>query len=102
MFSSLLRPKHRNRRVDPDRMPISPSPSAGPAFQKRFPRRHATADFTEADDDDEDTQNEALNRQYEDEEEEEEEDGGEDVRDETNTRRPLPVLPLFSASYLGR
>lgn len=94
MFSSLLRPnQHRDRR---DAAALGVSPSSGPAFPKPGIRRHATADFTEADDDDdEDSQEEQID-QYGDE------DGdGEAVDDEDNIRRSLPVLPLFSATYLG-
>ncbi|ROT40528.1 integral membrane channel protein [Sodiomyces alkalinus F11] len=91
MFSSFLRPKHRGRRLaDPDRLPPS-SPTSGPAFQARPPHRHATADFTEADDDDEDS-NEPRMGPLQDEEP--------DPNDEDGVRRSMPVLPLFSAAYL--
>lgn len=91
MFSSLLRPgQHRPRR---DAAPMTESPTSGPAYQKPPFRRHATADFTEADDDDEESQEEeGLNMFRE---------HGDMVDDEDNMRRSLPVLPLFSASYLG-
>jgi len=89
MFSSLLRPKqHRERRDAPG---VAEFPSSGPSFPKPGIRRHATADFTEADDDDEDSREEAVDR-YGDEEA---------VDDEDNLRRSLPVLPLFSSTYLG-
>ncbi|KAH7375082.1 hypothetical protein B0T11DRAFT_5965 [Plectosphaerella cucumerina] len=90
MFSSLLRPgQHRPRR---DAAPMTESPTSGPAYQKPPFRRHATADFTEADDDDEESQEEeGLNMFRE---------HGDMVDDEDNMRRSLPVLPLFSASYL--
>ena len=93
MFSSLVRPKqHRDQR---DAAALAASPSTGPAFSKPVLRRHATADFTEADDDDEDSQEQVI-AQYGDE------DGdGPAVDDEDNIRTSLPVLPLFSATYLG-
>jgi hypothetical protein len=72
---------------------MTESPTSGPAYQKPPFRRHATADFTEADDDDEESQEEeGLNMFRE---------HGDMVDDEDNMRRSLPVLPLFSASYLG-
>ncbi|OLN97316.1 Calcium channel YVC1-like protein 1 [Colletotrichum chlorophyti] len=96
MFSSLLRPRQSNRNRRIDRLTDRHSPSPGPAYRHYVaePRR-AAADFTEADDDDE-------------EEEEEEEDhlvqsGEEDpdmVEDEDHTHRSMPVLPLFSETYL--
>ncbi|KAM0245610.1 hypothetical protein ACHAP5_005260 [Fusarium lateritium] len=121
MFSSLLRrPRAGPRRID-RRRNTSGSPSPGPARRPYTLERHATADFTEADDDDgDDTQDEALNRfrsndrrtnndgdeeEEEDDdddndgEEEEEEEEEEDGPDEDNQRR-LPVLPLFSATHL--
>ncbi|CAM1511388.1 Fc.00g089010.m01.CDS01 [Cosmosporella sp. VM-42] len=95
MFSSLLRPRHGPRRVDGRRDP-SASPSPGPARREYDVRRHATADFTEADDDGDDS-NEEGEHQYENRRnEEEEEEGDEDGR----PRTALPVLPLFSASHL--
>ncbi|RNJ53422.1 hypothetical protein D7B24_001944 [Verticillium nonalfalfae] len=96
MFTSLLRPRRHSRHVDDDGLPTSPS--AGPAFRKPPLRRHATADFTEADDDDEDS-NDGMGDQYvEGDEEQDDEDNRLD--DEDGVRRSLPVLPLFSASYL--
>ena len=99
MFSSLLRrPRNGPRRVD-RRHDSSASPSPGPAHREYEARRHATADFTEADDDGDDSNEEGAN-QYENQRNqapEEEEEGGEDGR----PRTALPVLPLFSASHLG-
>lgn len=96
MFSSLVRqmqPTPR-RRVDDGRFgrpDLSPSP--GPARSSHAQTRHATADFTEADDDDDD--DDASN------------DGDgidpyqtEPAADEDGPSG-LPILPLFSASYLG-
>ncbi|KAM0283095.1 hypothetical protein ACHAQH_002698 [Verticillium albo-atrum] len=97
MFSSLLRPRRRSRHVDDEGLPTSPP--AGPAFRKPPPiRRHATADFTEADDDDEDSNEDIAEQYIEGDEDHEEEDDV--VDDEDGMRRSLPVLPLFSASYL--
>ncbi|PKS09241.1 hypothetical protein jhhlp_003855 [Lomentospora prolificans] len=95
MFSSLLRRKQQTprRRVhdrgDPFSKPQSPSPSPGPASRSYLGARHATADFTEADDDDEDDSiGEDELGPYQD-----------DPIDEDGTQR-VPILPLFSASYL--
>ncbi|KAH6958590.1 hypothetical protein DER45DRAFT_230671 [Fusarium avenaceum] len=114
MFSSLLRRPRAGPRRNDRRRNTSGSPSPGPARRPYTLERHATADFTEADDDDgDDTQDEALNRFQRndrrtnndgDEEEDEEEDDDnngeeEDGADEDNQRR-LPVLPLFSATHL--
>lgn len=99
MFSSLLRPKQNNRSRRVDRFHDRQSPSPGPAYRHYVgePPRRATGDFTEAEDDDE-----------EDEDEDEEDDGlgqsGDDhdnVDDEDRIQRSLPVLPLFSETYLG-
>ncbi|EEY14756.1 conserved hypothetical protein [Verticillium alfalfae VaMs.102] len=96
MFTSLLRPRRHSRHVDDDGLPTSPS--AGPAFRKPPLRRHATADFTEADDDDEDS-NDGMGDQYVDGDEEQDDEDNR-LDDEDGVRRSLPVLPLFSASYL--
>ncbi|KAK2675867.1 hypothetical protein RAB80_008052 [Fusarium oxysporum f. sp. vasinfectum] len=63
MFSSLLRrPRAGPRRID-RRRNTSFSPSPGPARRRYTLERHATADFTEADDDDgDDTHDEGLSR----------------------------------------
>ncbi len=50
MLSPLLRPFKGRQRVDARRDPPKPSPAAAPDDYARL--RHATADFTEADDDD--------------------------------------------------
>ncbi|KAF6831170.1 cation channel family [Colletotrichum musicola] len=98
MFSSLLRPKQSNRSRRVDRFQERHSPSPGPAYRNYGGEpRHAVADFTEAEDDEEE------------EEEEEEEDGmgqsGEEdpdaLDDEDATHRSMPVLPLFSVTYLA-
>lgn len=95
MFSSLLRPKQSNRSRRIDRLHDRHSPSPGPAYRHYGESRHAVADFTEAEDEEEE------------EEEEEEDDGlaqsGDDpdaVDDEDPPHRTMPVLPLFSESYL--
>lgn len=97
MFSSLLRPKQSNRSRRIDRLHDRHSPSPGPAYRHYGESRHAVADFTEAEDEEEE------------EEEEEEDDGlaqsGDDpdaVDDEDPPHRTMPVLPLFSESYLGK
>ncbi|KAK1465408.1 integral membrane channel protein [Colletotrichum cuscutae] len=99
MFSSLLRPKQNNRSRRVDRFHDRQSPSPGPAYRHYVgePPRRATGDFTEAEDDDE-----------EEEDEDEEDDGlgqsGDDhdnVDDEDRIQRSLPVLPLFSETYLA-
>ncbi|KAK2025471.1 integral membrane channel protein [Colletotrichum zoysiae] len=98
MFSSLLRPKQNNRTRRGDRFHDRQSPSPGPAYRHYVgePPRRATGDFTEGEDDEE-----------EGDEEDEEDDGlahsGDDhehVEDEDHSRRSMPVLPLFSSTYL--
>jgi hypothetical protein len=123
MFSSLLR-RSSNRRLvaSEDGQPL---PSPGPSDRRRLSApRHATADFTEADDDDDDDDDEDDRRRSQlrarvrrfnsdnmdlhggsgrgdgdddpDEPDHDDEDGN-DIR-----RRPsLPVLPLFSSTHLG-
>lgn len=98
MFSSLFRRKqqtprrrlHRDRGDDPFSKPYSPIPSPGPASRPYLGERHATADFTEADDDDDDSVGEDDLGPYQD-----------DPADEDGTQR-APILPLFSATYLGK
>ncbi|KAF4421249.1 YVC1-vacuolar cation channel [Fusarium acutatum] len=111
MFSSLLRrPRAGPRRID-RRRNASFSPSPGPARRRYTLERHATADFTEADDDDgDDTHDEGLSRFRSndrrtnndgDEEDDEDDEGEEEDRPGEDGRRGgLPVLPLFSASHL--
>ena len=101
MFSSLLRPKQQQstRRVHvQEDAEARDSPSPGPAGQHHLQyaaRRHATADFTEADDDDDDSNEGGIGRyQLGGDDADEDEDGG--------AGRRLPILPLFSAAYLGR
>lgn len=107
LLSSLLRPKRGVRRVDDgdffhSSQPATPSP--GPAARAYHESRHATADFTEAEDD-------------EDEEEEDEFDGDADPlsfmpgpnryryegsgHDNNGRRSSTTLQPLFSAGYLG-
>lgn len=106
MFSSLLRrPRAGPRRVD-RRRNSSPSPSPGPARRRYTLERHATADFTEADDDDADeSHDEGMTRFHSNDrhvdDDGDEEDDQDDGQDEDGRRRGgLPVLPLFSASHL--
>lgn len=115
MFPSLLRrPRAGPRRID-RRQNTSASPSPGPARRRYTLERHATADFTEADDDDADfTHDEGLRRfrnnerrtnndgEEEEEEDEDNNDGDEEYgMNEDGRQSGLPVLPLFSASHLG-
>lgn len=113
MFSKLLRAVRQRPREnepfpgpgpDPDmrsfpRMPLEPDegPASGPATQRPSYAhlRHATADFTEADDDEDDSnddQGQGAAYHASDERLPEDEDGD---------RRSSHVLPLFSASHLG-
>ncbi|KAI1766236.1 hypothetical protein GGR53DRAFT_224399 [Hypoxylon sp. FL1150] len=95
ILSSLLRPVQSTRRVDMARDFDSNtnSPSPGPA-NHYGDQRHATADFTEADDDEED------------EDEFDVDDGPSAPRmarpyQQTNARRSsTSLIPLFSAGYL--
>ena len=99
MFSSLLRTRPTNRRVrDRD---VSGSPSG------RYDRpRHATADFTEADDDDEDEETHEDERvEYEAADDDDQDDDDDEDNDgqaqPARHQGPLPVLPLFSSPHLG-
>lgn len=121
MLSSLLRPRKESRRrhdspmfdsnpntpsPGPDRNPITRRASLGPE------PRHATADFTEADDDDEES-DEAADHVEDGEEDDEEEGLGElprftryrhgdmGMHDADRRRSSNTVIPLFSASHLG-
>jgi hypothetical protein len=104
MFSSLLRrPKPGSRHVLVREANFSPSP--GPSTRRNSIRRHATADFTEADDDDEeDDSDHGRLRQYRGQGDEGDDDGDDDIADDDpeHADRParLPVLPLFSSSHL--
>ncbi|KAK8867789.1 Calcium channel YVC1 [Apiospora arundinis] len=120
MLSSLLRPRKESRRrhdspmfdsnpntpsPGPDRNPITRRASLGPE------PRHATADFTEADDDDEES-DEAADHVEDGEEDDEEEGLGElprftryrhgdmGMHDADRRRSSNTVIPLFSASHL--
>jgi len=87
-MSKLLRLFRSRRRVEPE-----PLTAPGPATpqQEYSQHRHATADFTEADDDDEeDTNDEGRQRYARDQGADRDEDG-----------RPADVLPMFSATTLG-
>ncbi|KAI1877040.1 uncharacterized protein JN550_001112 [Neoarthrinium moseri] len=108
MLSSLLPPRktdndNSRRRLDSSMFHSNPNtPSPGPATRRDYlGPRHATADFTEAEDDedevthDEDEQDDGadLSRftQYR-------PDGG--MRDRDGRRSSATTMPLFSASYL--
>ncbi|WQF83485.1 hypothetical protein CDEST_08499 [Colletotrichum destructivum] len=97
MFSSLLRPKQSNRSRRVERLHERQSPSPGPAYRHYVgePPRRASGDFTEGEDDEDD------------EDEDEEHDGighsgddPENIEDEDHAHRSMPVLPLFSETYL--
>jgi hypothetical protein len=109
MLSTLLRPRKGNnkqqQRVDSSMFDSNPNtPSPGPATRRQqLEPRHATADFTEAEDDEEDEEEE-LN--------EEEEDVGDlprftqrrpdrGLHEAEGRRSSASMIPLFSASYLG-
>lgn len=122
MLSSLLGPRKDSRRrhdsstlgsnpntpsPGPDRNPLTRRASLGPE------PRHATADFTEADDDDEES-DEAADEIEDGEEEGEDDEGlGELPRfrryrlgdmgqhDSHGRRSSNTAIPLFSAGYLG-
>ena len=79
-MSLLLRSFKRGQRVQPD-----PEPQDG-----YFRPRHATADFTEADDDDDDDSNEGGQARYP------AADENEDGLPQSRT-----VLPLYSSAHLG-
>lgn len=92
MFSSLVRqmqPSPPRRALDGRPRSHEPSPSPGPASRSHARTRHATADFTEADDDDDVSNDGDGINTYQTE-----------PVDEDGPSR-LPILPLFSASYLG-
>lgn len=110
MLSTLLRSnsdskevQDKRRRVDSSMFHTTPNtPSAGPASRREYPRpRHATADFTEAEDDEDE------------ESHEEEERVGELPRftrsrheggpqEGEGRRSSATMIPLFSASHLGK
>lgn len=105
MFSSLLRrPPNGPRRVDI----CDGSPSPRRPFTARA---HATADFTEADDDDDnnDVDDDGHNSEAGRERpllrrrvfHQPPSRGPVDDADEDGAIKPLPVLPLFSVTYLG-
>lgn len=109
MFSSTLRPGAGSRRVN--RRPDSTgSLSPHPTRREYTLRRHATADFTEADDDEPDDSHEEgppprfpNDRHVDDEgdDDDDENDNNNEAIDEDGRHGALPVLPLFSASHLG-
>ena len=103
MFSSLLRrSRHGSRRVDSrDR---SFSPSAGPASRRYSGPRHASADFTEADDDDDEDDDDDAADDLDAGFGIGVEDADADNRVDDNEDGEGPgfqVLPLFSSSHLG-
>lgn len=93
MFSSLLRSRQGKARAEGHGSSERASPSPGPAARRDYAdHRHATADFTELDDDDDDDSVGLGAGRYGDDEA---------IDDEDGPRGSAPVLPLFSASYLG-
>lgn len=97
-MSLLLRSFQRSQHVQPEPEP-QPEPSRGPARPEGyFQPRHATADFTEADDDDDESNDEEQPRYRggEGEGDDDDEDENEDGLPQSGT-----VLPLYSSSHLG-
>lgn len=101
MFSSVLgRQRRSRRRIDGGDGGFSPSTRH---VRRQFTNRtHATADFTEADDDDEEEDDDDFNEEGMSRLDHDSDNQDEDpLDDEEDEERPLPVLPLFSASHLG-
>lgn len=93
MLSALLRPFQGNNSygaaaADVER-DIGPRPSLGEYRQ----HRHATADFTEADDDDDEESNHGEQSRYA--------SGGRTQADEDGLAQPTGLLPMFSGGHLG-
>ncbi len=108
LLSSLLRPRKTRavRRVDDSHLfhPNPQSPPPGPVNSDYHEYRHATADFTEADDDDDDDED------HDEDGDRQDVDGDQSFlfprtsrfrRDENGQAVPSGLLPLFSASHLG-
>jgi len=93
MLSGLFRPFNKaasdQEDDDVEQVPKHVAPPTVPHHEYSH-HRHATADFTEADDDDEDSNDGRRQGYY---------DGAE--RDEDGLAQPVGVLPLFAASHLG-
>jgi hypothetical protein len=88
-MSKLLEYFRSGQRSQPDHEPSTP----GPATRREYAQhRHATADFTEAEDDDDDTNDEGRQRYPSQRHADRDEDGDPSTSN---------VLPLFSASHLG-
>ncbi|RYP08236.1 hypothetical protein DL766_010190 [Monosporascus sp. MC13-8B] len=98
LLSSLLRPRkgRASERVDSHLFDLNPSqsPSPGPANRGYRDHRHATADFTEADDDDEDRDLIDQGRHFSFLR------PSRFPRGENGDAAPSGLLPLFSASHL--
>lgn len=93
MFSSLLRSRQGKARVEGHGSSERASLSPGRATRSDYAgHRYATADFTELDDDDDESIGLGPGRYGDEEAIDDDEDGA---------RASGPVLPLFSASYLG-
>lgn len=94
MLSALLRPFQGSNSYNADAADVEQDATPRPSLGEYRQHRHATADFTEADDDDED----------------EESNHGEQSRcplrgrpqeDEDGLAQPTGILPLFSGGHLG-
>lgn len=93
MLSTLMSPfKGRRRSTNDDYAPRDPGPARPATHDEYIRHRHATADFTEADDDeDEEDSNDGRLPQFR---------GGNRADDEDGLG-PSGFLPLFSAGHLG-
>ncbi|KAK3943845.1 hypothetical protein QBC46DRAFT_253252 [Diplogelasinospora grovesii] len=97
MLSMLLRPfvgsrRNSQQKADAADEEQDPEPPAGPSIREYSQHRHATADFTEADDDDEDESIDQGRGTYN--------DGNRPEVDEDGLPQSASVLPLFSATHL--
>ncbi len=106
MLSSLLRP-FVGQRVEANRDDRPGPSSPGPANREYVQLRHATADFTEADDDDSTDDGRRgpprARARARGNGDDNDEDGDEDEdEDEDGQPQPPRLLPLFSASHLGK
>ena len=118
LLPTLWRPRKRGadlRRVDSHLFQPNTSPSSpGPASREYHQHRHATADFTEPDDEeDEDEEDRDEEDDGHNDDENSDHHGGEDRSflfprvwrrrsDDNGQAIPTGLLPLFSASHLGK
>lgn len=102
MLSSLLRPRRRRQRGQ-----LKQQKQPWPSFDNsqagldgsRRQVRHAVADWTETEDNEDDTEGEYNNDPTQ--EDVPEEEAIEDVEDDEDGDENTPLLPIFSAKYLG-